>query len=353
MKNEEKTTGTPIPPLTTMTATELLQTQFTPLQFAVDKLLPQGIFIFAGSGKIGKSWLALDMCISVSTGADFWEENTSVGEVLYLALEDNYRRLQSRMLEIIEETDNSYEQLHFAIASLGISNGLIEQVKQFITTYPSTKLIVIDTLEHIRNTTAETSMYAHDYNDIQKIRAVTEVHDVTILLIHHTRKMFDPDPLNTLTGSTGLVGAVDGVWILEKEKRTENNGKLTIVNRDTQGYCFKVEFDEDDFKWNNLGDYEQATKTEDTFCVLINEFLKENWQGTATELVVALASETITVSNVTKRLNKRKEQLFADYRIDYNFKRTGQERIITLVRMADVTHDTADIDTPTDNENPP
>ncbi len=135
--------------------------------------------------------------------------------------------------------------MHFSISSLGISNGLIEQVNQFITTYPSTKLIVIDTLEHIRNTTAETSLYSHDYNDIQKIRAITEVHDVTVLLIHHTRKMYDPDPLNTLTGSTGLVGAVDGVWILEKEKRTENKGKPTIVNRDTEGYCFKVEFDKE------------------------------------------------------------------------------------------------------------
>lgn len=343
MNNEQKA---PIPPLTTMTATELLQTQFTPLQFAVDKLLPQGIFIFAGSARLSLD--PLKVCLKI---ANFWEESTSVGEVLYLALEDNYRRLQSRMLEIIEETDNSYEQLHFAIASLGISNGLVEQVNQFMTTYPSTKLIVIDTLEHIRNTTAETSMYSHDYNDIQKIRAITEAHDVTVLLIHHTRKMFDPDPLNTLTGSTGLVGAVDGVWVLEKEKRTENKGKLTIVNRDTGGYCFKVEFNEDDFKWNNLGDYEQATKNEDTFCVLINEFLKENWQGTATELVTELVTETITVSNVTKRLNKRKEQLFTDYRIDYSYQRTGQERIITLVRMSNVTHDTADIDTLSNTQN--
>ena len=315
-------------------STELLQTQFEPLQFAVDKLLPQGIFIFVGSGKIGKSWLALDMCISVSTGADFWNEKTFTGEVLYLALEDNYRRLQNRMLEIIEETDNSYEQLHFAIASLGISNSLIEQVNQFMTSYPNTKLIVIDTLEHIRNTATETTMYSHDYNDIKRIRAITEVHDVTVLLVHHTRKMFDPDPLNTLTGSTGLVGAVDGVWILEKEKRTENKGKLTIVNRDTQGYCFKVEFNKGEFKWNNLGDYETATEKEDTFCDLINEFLKENWQGTATELVEALNNEDVTTSNVTKKLNKRKEKLYSSYAIEYNSQRTGSERIITLTKRS-------------------
>ncbi len=94
MKNENEITTQAVTPLTTMTATELLQTQFDSLQFAIDKLLPQGVFILAGSGKIGKSWLSLDMCISVSIGADFWEEQTSIGEVLYLALEDNYRRLQ-------------------------------------------------------------------------------------------------------------------------------------------------------------------------------------------------------------------------------------------------------------------
>lgn len=86
-------------------------------------------------------------------------------------------------------------------------------------------------------------MYSCDYRNIGKLREALDGNTITLLLVHHTRKMYDLDPLNTLSGSTGLVGAVDGVWLLEKEKRTEGKGKLTITNRDTEGYCFKVEFE--------------------------------------------------------------------------------------------------------------
>ena len=39
----------------------LLAQEYEPLRFAVEKILPHGIFILAGSGKIGKSWLSLDL----------------------------------------------------------------------------------------------------------------------------------------------------------------------------------------------------------------------------------------------------------------------------------------------------
>lgn len=211
MNNNQKQ----IAPLETITASTLMKTEFDPLHFSIEKLLPQGIFILAGSGKIGKSWLALDMCVAVSTGGKLWDYNASHGNVLYLALEDAHPRFQSR-LQLIQEININTEKLHLAISSLGISDGLITQMKEFLCSNPSTKLIVIDTLERIRNTDQDKSMYACDYRDMTALREITNAHAVTLLLVHHTRKMYDPDPLNTLSGSTGLVGAVDGVWVLEK-----------------------------------------------------------------------------------------------------------------------------------------
>lgn len=254
MKNNENPS---INPLQTITADTLLKTDYPPLTFNIEKILPQGIFILAGSGKIGKSWLSLDMCVSIAKGEKFWEFDTNCGEVLYLALEDTHSRLQNRLNQVLDGTEIS-EKLHFAISSLGISNGLIEQIKSFISTYPSIKLIIIDTLERVRNTEMDKSMYSCDYQDMTKLREVLDGNDLTLLLVHHTRKMSDADPLNTLSGSTGLVGSVDGIWVLEKERRTENKAKLTIANRDTEGFCFKVEFDKDNCKWNFLGDYEKS-----------------------------------------------------------------------------------------------
>ena len=40
---------------TTINAAELMAREFEPLQFAIEKIIPHGIFVFAGSPKIGKS----------------------------------------------------------------------------------------------------------------------------------------------------------------------------------------------------------------------------------------------------------------------------------------------------------
>lgn len=335
MKNNEKQ----ITPLETITASTLMNTQFDPLSFSIEKLLPQGIFILAGSGKIGKSWLALDMCVAVATGGELWNFHATQGDVLYLALEDTHPRLQSRLQRIQEENINT-DKLHLAVSSLGISDGLIQQIKVFVADNSSTKLIVIDTLERIRNTDQDKSMYACDYRDMTALREITNVHAVTLLLVHHTRKMYDPDPLNTLSGSTGLVGAVDGVWVLEKEKRIGDKGKLTIANRDTEGYCFSVMFDKENCRWNCLGTAEDvADEEQNSFCLIINEFVKTIWRGTSTGLCEAMAKAGIELdvssSAVTKMLNRNKDILRSEYGIIYSYDRKKSERIITLARTDD------------------
>lgn len=81
-----------------------------------------GIFILAGSGKIGKSWLSLDMCVAVTTGGSLWEYNSIQGDVLYLALEDTFPCLQLRLSNIGDENAD-ISRLHLATGSLGIGDG--------------------------------------------------------------------------------------------------------------------------------------------------------------------------------------------------------------------------------------
>ena len=47
----------------------LMAQEYEPLQL---KILPHGRFILAGSGKIGKSWLSLDLCVNVASGGKLW-----------------------------------------------------------------------------------------------------------------------------------------------------------------------------------------------------------------------------------------------------------------------------------------
>ena len=325
-----------IPELQTITASELMNTEYPPLAFSIDKLLPQGIFILAGSGKIGKSWLSLDMCIAVATGGKLWDFNATEGEVLYLALEDTHPRLKERLERISEEHSHN-DKLHLAISSLGITDGLIQQIKDYIAAKPTTRLIVIDTLERIRNSEQDKSMYSCDYRDIGKLREILTGNTATLLLVHHTRKMYDPDPLNTLSGSTGLVGAVDGIWVLEKEKRTEGKGKLTIANRDTEGHCFKVEFDKENCRWTFLGTEDEMVENEDDlFCDLIAEFITSTFYGTATELVENLKKldENFIISSrgITKKLSSLQCLLSEKYGVKYLWVRGHKGRMITLFR---------------------
>ena len=324
----------------------LMAQEFEPLQFAVEKILPHGLFILAGSGKIGKSWLSLDIAVSVSTGGNMWELNAQHGSVLYLALEDNFRRLKDR-LQKIEAQSIDIAKLKLTTAAFGISGGLIQQVNSFLAKNPDTKLIVVDTLERIRDTEMDGNIYSCDYRDMMILREITDAHNLTLLLIHHTRKLSNKDPLNTLSGSMGLVGATDGVFVLEKETRVGN-----IANRDTEGFCFKLELDPETCKWRFLGnaddvqsqaesESESSEERNELLCLLVDDWLKEKteWSGTATELCSALneidGSLDITPLNVRRKLEASATLLKDEFNIILENDRNSNKRLLLLKRQAE------------------
>ena len=99
--------------------------------------------------------------------------------------------MQNRLSQMeAEKLDIS--RLHLATASFGLQDGLLEQIHNFISAHPETSFIAIDTLEHIRNGEQDKNLYACDYRDMKRLREITNNHPLTLLLIHHTRKMYDP-----------------------------------------------------------------------------------------------------------------------------------------------------------------
>jgi hypothetical protein len=218
-------------------------------------------------------------------------------------------------------------------------------VNSFLAKNPDTNLIIIDTLERVRDTETDKNIYSCDYRDMTLLREITDKHSLTLLLIHHTRKLSDPDPLNTLSGSMGLVGATDGVFVLEKESRTSNKAKLTIANRDTEGFCFKLELDPETCKWQFLGndggdsgEAEPAEEKDEFLLLLVDDFLKDEWSGTATELSDALNkiddSGGLTKLNIKKKL-KKNINFFKENNIDIDLDRSRDKRTITLIRQGE------------------
>ena len=111
--------------LHTIDADTLQSIPYEPLPFLVAELLPQGLHLLAGAPKIGKSWLALWLCLQVASGEPLWNFPTRLCEVLYLCLEDSFQRIQSRLFDL---TDDAPPTLHFAVMAEQIQSGLVDQL---------------------------------------------------------------------------------------------------------------------------------------------------------------------------------------------------------------------------------
>lgn len=114
--------------LETMTAEQLQRAPYSPVPFLVDELIPEGLHILAGAPKIGKSWLALWLCLCVAQGQALWNFATTQGEALYLSLEDSFQRIQTRLFDLTEDAPST---LHFAIMADTLKHGLEQQIEQF------------------------------------------------------------------------------------------------------------------------------------------------------------------------------------------------------------------------------
>ena len=198
----------------------------------IEGLLTAGTYILAGAPKLGKSFLVMQFAWHVSKGTPIWGMEVLQGHVLYLALEDDKRRLQTRMYRMFGEEPT--DKLHLSIHSQCIGNGLLAQIEHFIEEYPDTRLVIVDTLQKVREVNKEQYSYAGDYSEIAELKKISDRYSVCILLVHHTRKQQADDGFDMISGTTGLMGAADGALLLRKERRTANTASLEASGRDQQ-----------------------------------------------------------------------------------------------------------------------
>ena len=328
----------PISQLKIVTAKELLAKPQEPISFTIDSILPHGLFILSGRSKVGKSCLALDMSLCVAGGDVLWNYPASQGDVLYLALEDTNQRLQVRLSKfnpVCVSGDST--DIHFVTRASKLGYGLAEQISVFLDAHPKTKLIVIDTLQYIRNSGNYTGTYSGDYHDMDALREIIAGRGLAMLLITHNHKSDDADPINRVYGSAGLTGAVDGIFVLEKNKRSGDKAKLTITNRDTESFQFDLRFDRLNCRWLFIAESgSDDCDEEDQLYELLNLLLDESeiWRGTSTQLCIALTKldPAFSISPIapSKFLKSHQEYLRTQHKIECVFTRTKTTRLIEL-----------------------
>lgn len=228
----------------------LADKRLPPTRFCVQTLLPQGVTILGGAPKVGKSWLVLDLCVRVAKGEPIWNLPTTKGTTLYLCLEDTERRVQERLLSI---TDDVPANAFFAVAAKTLTDGLCEQVRQFVSEHPDTVLVAVDTFQMVRGGETDTS-YANDYQEVQQLKKLADELGISLLVVHHLRKQGDSDPLNKLSGTTGISGAVDAVFVLDKSRRNQSGATLICTGRDIEYRELELNFTKDTCRWELIAD---------------------------------------------------------------------------------------------------
>jgi hypothetical protein len=203
----------------TFTAADLMALELPPVKWIVPGILPEGVTLLAGKPKLGKSWLAFGMAIAVASGGVvLGTRRVEQGEALYLALEDNQRRLQKRLGKLLSG-DAAPEGLHISTTWPRIDQGGEEALEEWIADRPGARLVVVDVLKRVRpRTTRYQSVYDADYESLEALHAFADRHGIAVLCIHHLRKAGADDPLDEISGSTGLSGAADGVLLLKRDR---------------------------------------------------------------------------------------------------------------------------------------
>ena len=271
--------------LHTVSMNELYETVYEGKQAVIDGLLYAGTYLFAGAPKVGKSFFMAQLAYHVSTGQKLWKYEVHQGTVLYLALEDDYQRLQERMSRMfgVEGTD----KLRFAICAKHLG-----KMKQFA-----------------------------DRNRI------------CLLLVHHTRKQQAGDKFEMISGTTGLLGCADGAFLLQKEKRTDQNATLDIVGRDQPDQRLHLTRNMEKLSWDlDHAETELWKKPPDPFLKKVAGILTvaaPEWNGSATELA-ALLQEEMQPNILTRQLNVKAGELLSEYGVEYTVKRTRNGSAIRL-----------------------
>lgn len=228
-------------------AHELLDRDLPPPKFCVDTILPHGLSILGGAPKIGKSWLVLDLCVRVAKGEPLWNLQTQQSAVLYLCLEDGERRVQQRLLTLTDDMPQG--RLYLATHAGKLSEDLCGQICGQLRAHPDIRLVVMDTFQMVRGGEIDNN-YAADYEDMRKLKWLADEEDVALLLVHHLRKRGDSDQLNKLSGTTGITGAADAVFILDRNDRLREEVKLSATGRDIESRELTLLFDSRDCRFH-------------------------------------------------------------------------------------------------------
>jgi RecA-family ATPase len=235
-----------------ISAYELDNMDFPPLNWLIEDLLTEGLYVLSGKPKSGKSWWALNIAYSIALGGKALSSfDCHKADVVYIAYEDNKRRLQNRQKKILHKEWIESAPKNFFFYAMDdfpkLNDGGIDQLKFLLNIYPNIKLIVVDTLargsKQIKSKNNNT--YLDEYDYMAEFQNFAINYGVCLLVVHHSRKQKSDDPFDNISGSVGVQAGADGLLVLEKEN---NRVLLHCTGKDIEEKTFEMEFKDGNWK---------------------------------------------------------------------------------------------------------
>jgi hypothetical protein len=285
----------------TVTAAELMATELPEVRWIVPSILPEGVTILGGKPKMGKSWLALGLAVAVASGGVALDvKPVEAGEVLYLALEDNRRRLQKRLKKLI--TAAAPTGLHIATEWARMDEGGAEMLDRWLAEHPEARLVVVDILKKVRpKASVHPSVYEADYEALEAMQRLAGEYGVALLVVHHLRKLGAADPLDEISGSTGLSGGADGILVLKRD-RGRADAYLHVTGREIEEEAeLALRWDADLASWTLVGDAEEYRRSKEQGEIL--KVLRESPEWMAPkEVAEILGKNASTVRTLLRKM---------------------------------------------------
>jgi hypothetical protein len=310
---------------------DLQKLEFNDTKFVIPGVLPVGNVILSARPKMRKTWLALQLGMAVAIGGKFLEWQCEQGDVLFLALEDNERRLKSRIRTLHTfcmsvpdlsgfrywtggMSENAQGKLYVSdpneaaetLSMFPRGEAGVDALEQYLEQYPKTTMIVIDTLQHFRGASNNRDVYARDYEAMMPITKLAARKQVLIMPVTHDKKGLagtdSADFMEDVTGSAGNTGGADGVMAIKGRRgmQEENESrKLLLSGRDIpHDYEVDMTFDAERGGW--------LTAARQDVKVAIRAILERHPYVNQQELAALLPN--VSKARITKVLTEMKFQ---------------------------------------------
>ncbi len=268
--------------LDVISASELATKDFPQEQWLVEKLLPKKGVIFWG-GKRGsmKTWSAMILALSIARGMKYLDNFETVkADVLFVDAENGGAQMQKR-LKMLTRTTEIPSNLHFSFFPKLKFDEDTTPLEEFLEEHPGAVVIV----DSFRRVLGVDENEAGEVNTlfVDAIRPLIEAYDATFILLHHLRKGMGKgvhDHLDELRGSSELVNYADAVILFE---RVRSDGRALIMRHaksrtgiEQEPCRLEVEADEDTFRFNFLGTFEESANQPEKAAKAIQKWVFEN-----------------------------------------------------------------------------